>query len=134
MALGVALKALVIWLGILALAIGNGAVREALLVPRLGRAPGLILSGLLLAGVILAVAFWCLPWLGPLPAAGYAGVGLGWLCLAVAFEFGFGRLVRHEPWSALIEAYTFKGGNIWPLVLAVTAAAPYLAAWLRGWA
>ena len=42
-------RASLAWVGILALAILNGAVREGLLVPRLGRTPGLVASGLLLS-------------------------------------------------------------------------------------
>ena len=55
-----------------------------------------------------------------------------WLCLTLTFEFSFGRFVQHETWSTLFEAYTFKDGNLWPLVLVVTALAPLLAARVRG--
>lgn len=44
---GVALKSLAVWTAILVLAILNGALREAVLVPKLGTATGLVLSGLL---------------------------------------------------------------------------------------
>jgi hypothetical protein len=47
------------------------------------------------------------------------------------FEFSFG-LGQGKSWPVMLEPYTFEGGNIWPVVLAVTALAPYLAARLRG--
>ena len=47
---------------------------------------------------------------------------------ALLFEFGFGRLVQGKSWSELWEAYTFAGGNIWPLVLVVVLLSPWLAA------
>jgi hypothetical protein len=32
----------------------------------------------------------------------------------------------------MLEAYTFKEGNVWPIVMLLTAAAPYIAARFRG--
>jgi hypothetical protein len=74
-----------------------------------------------------------LPWLGARRPVELVGIGLGWLALTLVFEFSFG-LWQGKSWPVMFEAYTFKGGNIWPLVLVVTALAPYLAAKLRGWA
>lgn len=133
MAIGTIGKALALWLAILALAVANGMLREAVLLPVLDKYQALILSGILLSALILVVAYFSLPWLGRLPATGYIAIGLGWLCLTLAFEFAFGRLIQGRPWPALLEAYTFRGGNLWPLVLLVTASAPYVAARIRGW-
>jgi hypothetical protein len=131
---GVAAKALAIWFGILVLAVANGALREAVLIPVLGGVSGLILSGVLLSVLIFAVVYFSLPWFGPAPVASYIALGLSWLCLTLVFEFTFGRLMQGKPWSELLEAYTFKGGNIWPVVLLTVAAAPYVAARIRSWA
>ena len=45
----------------------------------------------------------------------------------------FALLSRGKPLSEILEAYTFKDGNIWPVVLLITAAAPWLASMLRAW-
>lgn len=132
MLFGIALKALAIWAGILMLAVFNGALREAVLIPKLGTAAGLVLSGLFLSVLILAAAYLSLPWLGARRFIELLGIGLGWLALTLVFEFSFG-LWQGKSWQVMFEAYTFKGGNIWPVVLVVTAFAPYLAAKLRGW-
>lgn len=134
MVLEISIKAFAVWLGILVLAIANGTLREAVLVPALGKPPGLILSGVLLSGLILAVAYFALPWFGRAPIASYTAIGFGWLCLTLVFEFTFGHLIQGKPWSQLLEAYTFKEGDIWPVVLLVTAVAPYMAARIKGWA
>lgn len=134
MILELAIKAFAIWLSILVLAIANGMLREAILIPILGKPPGLILSGALLSGAILAVAYFSLPWLGRASVARYVAIGFGWLCLTLAFEFTFGLLIQGKPWSQILEAYTFNDGNIWPLVLLITAIAPFVAAKIRGWA
>ena len=133
MALEMAFKALAVWLGILLLAIANGVLREAALVPALGKPAGLVLSGVLLSGLIVWVAYLALPWMGRAQAANYLAIGIGWLCLTLVFEFTFGRIVQGKPWPELLDAYRFRGGNLWPLVLLVTAAAPLVAAKFRGW-
>ncbi len=122
--------ALLLWLFILVLAIANGALREQLLIPRLGSVTGLIVSGCLLSCLIILVAFIGVPWLGMLKNFEYLFIGLSWLLLTLTFEVGFG-LALHKSWSELLQAYTFKGGNIWPVVLTVIALAPWLAAKLR---
>lgn len=127
-----ALKALVIWVGILVLAIANGVLRESVLTPWFGTPAALVLSGLLLSALIIGVAYFSLPWLHISRPLMLCIVGVGWLVLTLVFEFSFG-LWQGKSWSELLEAYTFKGGNIWPVVLAATALAPYIAAKLRGW-
>jgi hypothetical protein len=126
------LKALVPWLAILVLAILNGILREKALLPALGPFGAHIASGTLLSGCIFAVAFLASRWYGRLSFAQWWLVGLFWLVLTLAFEFAFGRLVQHKPWAELLEAYTFQGGNLWPLVLVATLVSPWLAARLRG--
>jgi len=121
------LKAIAVWLLILVLAVLNGGLREAVLLPAFGKPLALVLSGVLLCACIVAVALVLVPRLGPLRAAQALNLGLLWLALTLAFEFGFGRLVQGRPWRELLEAYTFADGNIWPLALAVTFFAPLIA-------
>jgi hypothetical protein len=131
--LEIALRAIAIWAGILVLAVLNGALREAVIIPKLGTTPGLILSGIVLSTLIFVVAYLSLPWMGSRRPAELVGIGLGWLVLTLIFEFSFG-LWQGKSLQVLLEAYTFKDGNIWPVILVVTVLAPYLAAKLRGWA
>lgn len=125
------LKSVAAWLVILACAVANGALREALLIPALGRPAALVASGVLLSIVILAVSMVLVPRFGRLGTLQCLSIGLLWLGLTLAFEFGFGRLVQGQSWSELLEAYTFNDGNIWPVVLVVTFIAPFLAVRLR---
>jgi hypothetical protein len=130
MAVGMALKAFALWLAILVLAVANGALREAVFIPKLGSAPGLILSGALLSALVLLVAYLGLPWLRA-HGRELILIGLGWLVATLIFEFLFG-LLRGKRLGEILAAYTFEGGNIWPVVLLVVAAAPWLAGKLRG--
>ena len=56
MDVAVAGRAFAVWLGILGLAVANGVLREAVLVPRLGGRAGLLLSGVLLSALIVGAA------------------------------------------------------------------------------
>ena len=86
---------------------------------------------LLLSAFIIAVTWVALPWLDVRGIAPLLAIGLGWVALTLVFEFSFG-LWQGKSWPVLLEAYTLKGGNIWPVVLLITALAPYIAARLRG--
>jgi len=127
---GIALKALVAWGTILILAVLNGGLREAVLIPNLGTVAGNILSGVFLSVLILTVAYLSLPFLSVDRPVELIAIGLGWLVLTLLFEFSFG-LWQGKSWRVMVEAYTFKNGNIWLIVLMVTALAPYLATKLR---
>lgn len=126
------IKATLLWGAILVCAILNGALREQLLIPAMGSFAGLIVSGILLATCIFLVAWFAAPWYGRLAAQQWIVIGLFWLLLTLIFEFGFGRFVQHQTWAELFDAYTFRGGNIWPLVLVVTCIAPWVVAKIRG--
>jgi hypothetical protein len=125
------MRPVAVWFLILVLAVVNGAFREAVLIPNLSKLVALVLSGLLLSCVILIVAFWFAHWMRLDTRARCLAVGLLWVGLTLVFEFGFGA-IRGRSLADMLEAYAFKGGNIWPAVLAVTFFAPLIAARLRG--
>ena len=120
-------KALLIWFIILGMAFLNGGLRELVLVPRLGMPDALVLSGVILSACILVIAVITVPKLGPMAMHEALGIGVFWLLLTLMFEFGWGRLVQHKSWGELLEAYTFAGGNVWPIVLLVIVLAPVIA-------
>jgi hypothetical protein len=60
------LKATAVWLVILVCAALNGGLREALLIPSLGKTLALVVSGTLLSIVIVALALLLVPRLGRL--------------------------------------------------------------------
>lgn len=120
-------KALLIWFVILVVAFANGALRELVLVPRLGQPAAQLCSGALLCMGVGLIAFAALPTLGPLTRCRAWAIGVFWLVMTLAFEFGFGSWVQHKPLSELLRAYTFAGGNLWPLVLLTIVCAPWLA-------
>lgn len=119
---------LLAWLIILGLAVANGALREAVLIPSLGKPSGLVLSGVLLSSLVALVAYGLVRVKQDVTVSQGLLLGILWLSLTLAFEFTFGRYVEHRSWAELLDAYTFKDGNIWPVVLVVTLLAPSVAA------
>lgn len=127
-----AAKAIVVWLVILALAFANAALREMVLLPWIGRVRGLTLSGVILSALVLVVAYLALPWIGAVRGVELLAMGVGWLVLTLACDLALGA-IQGGGFRQQFDAYLFKRGNLWPVVLLVTASAPYLAAKLRGW-
>jgi len=125
------LRALIIWFALLVLAVANGGFREGVLIPRFGSQAGHIVSTVMLCAGILIVTYVAVPWIHPGSRAETIAIGLAWLALTLAFEFGFGR-ARGKPWAELLADYDVLKGRIRVLVLLTTAVAPYLAARARG--
>lgn len=126
------LNACAIWLLFIPLGILNGVAREKLLNPLVGAQVALPLSGVSLGALIVAVTALLVPLLAGLTPSRCWLIGGIWLVLTVFFEFFFGRVVMGHSWAKLLEAYDPRGGNLWVAVLLVIAAAPWLAARLRG--
>ena len=124
-------KAMVVWVGILLFAVLNGALREAVLIPNLGLVMGTMLSGAVLCLCIFVVSYAAHPWWGHVDQGIYWKVGVLWIALTLTFEMFLGLCVRNESWQTMLEAYTFKNGNLWPLVLISTLIAPIITARLQ---
>jgi hypothetical protein len=130
----VLVRAVVVWLLLLVLAIVNGALREVVLNPALGPQRGHVVSTVLLSGLIVAVAGITVPWIGPATTRAAFAVGILWMALTLAFEFGAGYWLFHKPLAELVYDYDLTRGRIWPLVLVTTVLSPVLAGkWRRLW-
>lgn len=125
------LRATVIWLGILLLAIGNGALRELLISPRTSPQFGHVLSTVLLCVLIAAVAWFTIPWIAPATRSRALAAGGWWLGLTLAFEFLAGHYLFGDSWDKLLADYSIARGRIWPLVPLVTLVAPLWAQTFR---
>lgn len=125
------LRILVAWILFTPLAILNGAIRESLLTPWLGKTTALPLSGILLSCLIFLTTYLLYPFMKALAHHAWR-IGTTWLCLTVLFEFGFGHFIMGKPWEVMLKAYDVRGGNLWVLVLLVIFVSPYLVSRIRG--
>ena len=125
-------RAAAVWLLLLVVAVGAGALRAALLEPKLGELRAHQAGSVLVAVLFAATIYLITPWIDPeLDRRRLLGVGVAWLVATVAFEFLFGRFVAGHSWRRLVADYDLLAGRLWPLVLAVVTAMPLLTGYLR---
>ena len=124
------IKSLPTWLMIIPLAVLNGALRDFALRSLLGWY-ALPVSGVLLCGMILLLAWLRVPRFGNCGLRQLVLVGVVWAVLAVIFECLLG-VALNRPWVDLAAAYDLRSGNLWLLVVVCAGFAPWLAAKMRG--
>lgn len=115
-----------VWFAIMLTAILNGAVRDFLLVPRMGDPLARAVSCITLASMILGIAWVSISWMHPRSAGDAWRIGMMWLAMTLIFEFGAGHYLFHTPWPALLADYNVFAGRLWILVLLATLTAPAL--------
>jgi uncharacterized membrane protein YadS len=125
------LRAGLVWLGILALASLNGALRDLIVAPRIGDTVARAISTVILCGLVLLVTWSSIRWLAPRRPRQALGVGLFWVGLTLTFEVAAGRL-SGKPWSVVLADYDVLRGRIWILVPIVTFLAPLWSGRVRG--
>ena len=117
-------RALLAWCMLMLAAILNGTFRVAILTPRLGERTGHVVSSAILCALILLLSWLVIGWIAPTTGRDAVQVGVFWLALTLAFEFGFGHFVARKPWRELLADYNIADGRIWILVLVTTLFAP----------
>lgn len=115
------------WLPMLAIAVANGAFREAVLAPRLSaewahRVSTVILLALLSTYLVAVLRRW-----PPRSTAHASAIGVTWMVLTLAFEFGFGHYVGGRTWGSLLAEYDVAAGRVWGAVPLLLLLAPLVA-------
>lgn len=121
----VMLRYFLLWLPMLIIAIGNGLLREAVIKQHFSDAAAHQLSTvslLLFFSVYIGFVIYRFP---PANASQALMIGLSWLLMTLAFEFGFGWW-RGNTWPAMLGEYNIFNGKLWILVPLWVAVAPYL--------
>lgn len=126
------IRAIGIWFVLLAGAVANGAFRESVLTPRLGRGVAHAASTVLLSLLILVIGWVTVPWIAPRTVQDAWTVGVLWVALTIAFEFLAGHFVFGRSWNELLADYNLLAGRIWLMVLVVTLMTPVFAFTRRG--
>jgi hypothetical protein len=115
------------WCTFVLAAILNGGFREGVLVAAVGDAAANIVSTLMLAAIILVLAFVLLrKRIREFTRRELYVTGALWLVLTVGFEFVFGRFVAGDEWSALLDAYNIFAGRLWVLIPVTVFVAPHI--------
>ena len=124
-------KATGIWLVIVVAAIFNGVFREKCIAPWIGADLALPLSGMLLALLVFLITLIFIATIGSTEQKVYLMIGLFWLVLTLSFEFLFGHYVAGKSWKDLIQVFNIRKGDLFIVVLFITALSPWLAAKIR---
>lgn len=126
------LRAVLVWLLLAVVAVASGALREAVLTPRLGGQAAHVIGTFVVVALFFLVIGLSIRWIVPdLGSRGLWTVGGAWLVLTVAFEFGFGHWVAGHSWSRLLRDYDVFSGRVWLLVLLTVLLAPVWLGTLR---
>ena len=114
------------WIGMVAIAILNGAIREKAYGPFMGELPAHQLSTFIII-LLFGAYIWVLTGTYPIESPTQALIiGVMWLVMTVIFEFVFGHFVMGHLWSGLLQNYNLFKGRVWSLVLIWASVAPYL--------
>ncbi len=121
------LRAVGICFVFLVIAFGLGAVREGLLRPRIGEAKAHVIGTLIAVAFMILVIYAFIQRVhGSCSMTDLILIGVIWLVMTVAFEFGFFHYVMSKPWETLLADYNVLRGRIWVLVLATVLLGPII--------
>ena len=118
-------RALMVWVGILILAVLNGGARLAWLIPYFGETAGRALSTIALCALVMRGSM-AHDWLDAATRnTGEAlGMGLLWVVLTLAFEFLAGHYLFTSPGPCCWQDYDLSRGRISGVALVVVLFAP----------
>ena len=127
----VVLRAVLVWLVIIAVETVHGVLRTLLLVPLVGDFPARRVSVFTGSLLIFGVAWVFVRWIGAGTRLRLLAVGLLWVVLTVLFEIALGRYALGLSWDRIAEDYDVTRGGLLGFGLLFMAATPTLAARLR---
>jgi len=114
------------WVGMLAIAIANGALRQATfgkILPDLRAHQLSTLLGSILVGACMWVVLRHWP---PASRREALAIGLLWVALTVTFECFMGLVLLQRPLARVLADYNVVGGRVWVLFLLWLTVAPWL--------
>jgi hypothetical protein len=115
------------WFGLAAWGVANGIIRELTYADMVGDHAAHQLSTFTLIAMIGGYTWWLQRRWPLISTADAVRIGLLWVAMTVAFEFGFGHYVDGASWATLLADYDITRGNLWILVLLTIGSAPVLA-------
>lgn len=125
------LRALVVWLVIIAVETVHGILRTLLLVPMMGDFPARQVSVFTGSLLIFGVTLLFINWIAARTTLQLLMVGTIWVLLTILFEITLGRLVLDLSWDRITEDYDITRGGFLGFGLLFMALSPLLAATFR---
>ncbi len=117
------LRAIAVWLLIIAAETIHGVLRTILLAPLMGDFRARQLSVFTGCILIFTVAYFLTAWIGAKTKKQLLAVGVLWVLLTVLFEIALGRMLLDLPWNRIVKDYDLSRGGfawVWLLFMAIT--------------
>lgn len=124
-------RALAVWLMIVVAESIHGTLRQLYVAPVLGDFPARQLGVPVACAIIFAIAWLTIRWIGARSFAQQLRVGLVWVALMAAFEFGLGSALGYTR-ARMFADYNLAAGGFMGLGFLFMLFAPALAARSRG--
>lgn len=119
------LKYVLLWFPMVVLAIINGTARDLWYKKHINDLSAHQISTVSLMILLGIYIFFVLKKYPPQSVTESLLIGLLWMTMTLAFEFGFG-LYRGNSFAQLLEAYNITKGQLWLLIPVWIALAPYV--------
>jgi hypothetical protein len=123
-------RVLLAWAGIVMAESIHGTLRRLFLEPVVGDLAARQLAVISGSGIILAIAWLCIRWIGARTLAEQLKTGLTWAALTLAFELGFGMALGYG-WQRILSDYDPARGGFLAVGFLFMALSPALAARIR---
>jgi FtsH-binding integral membrane protein len=120
------LQAVGFWLGLAILTVLLGALREAVLKPRLGSLRAHQLGTVVTCIILFLLIMWFVRAVNAISVQALT-IGVMWLVLTIGFETILGYYVLRQSWDVVLADYNISQGRVWPFVLLTVLLGPYLA-------
>jgi hypothetical protein len=127
---GYIIRALIVWVILIAIEFVHGMLRAVFLVPVAGDLRSRQIGAFTGSLLVLAVALVFIRWIDAPHRRSLLVIGLVWLVLTLSFELAFGRL-SGLSWDRLLSDYDVRRGGFLLFGMAVLLVSPLIAARLR---
>lgn len=126
------LRAIAVWLLVMAVEFVHGTLRWIFLRPHVGdfRSGQIgVFSGSLL---FLLIVYFCKPWMKLRGVGDCLRVGVLWVGLTLVFEWSFGHYAMRRSWESIAAEYNLLHGGLMLVGLAIFGMSPWIAFRLHG--
>ena len=114
------------WFPLVVLGLMNATIRQVVYARYVSEPQAHQISTLTIC-VLVSIYAWALSNAWKLSSPSQAiGVGLMWMVLTIAFEFGFGHYVVGDAWGSLLRDYNVLEGRVWGVFVLWVGLAPYV--------
>lgn len=128
------IRAILLWISFIPIAITNGIVREKFYKQYVGDLTAHQISTFIAIIAFLTVSYFVFrKQIQTTDTITLLAVGLMMVLMTIAFEFGFGHYVDKAPWEKLFADYNIIKGRLWGVFLFIVLFVPLIVQKIVNW-